>query len=303
MAGDYIPMQTDLDKRREVLLICRATGWSKWETIGRLWHFWSWVSQETSDGVLPGVDVEVLGSFLGVPSKFVSALIDVGWLEATTDALIVPHFDRWFSASAKARLGERERKSIARRATARPPHAASGQRSGHSSGQLSGQTSGKFPENFRTTKQENTGEDNSPPISPPAAANQLRPAGRSSPGGDGSRAGPDDRSFDEWWSRYPRKVGKQAARRAYVRARQRIRKEADCTPAEARRVLLEAVTRFASSGLAKTEFCPHPTTWLNQGRWEDDPAEWERSGEASAGTNGKDRDSDLSLEEWARMPP
>ena len=32
---------------------------------------------------------------------------------------------------------------------------------------------------------------------------------------------------------------------------------------------------FAKSPKAKGEYCPHPTTWLNSGCWEDDPKEWQ----------------------------
>jgi hypothetical protein len=70
--------------------------------------------------------------------------------------------------------------------------------------------------------------------------------------------GPD---FEEFWQAYPRKVGKRAAREAYEQAT----RQAD--PA----VILEGAQRYAADPNREAQFTPHPTTWLRQGRWEDDP--------------------------------
>jgi len=76
------------------------------------------------------------------------------------------------------------------------------------------------------------------------------------------------KSFDEFWGSYPRKVGKQAARKAFARLK----------PAD-RAATLAAVSEFAASALvadSDPDLIPHPATWLNQGRWDDDRAEWDR---------------------------
>ena len=69
---------------------------------------------------------------------------------------------------------------------------------------------------------------------------------------------PDD--FEDWWSAYPRKVGKDAARRAYGAARKRGASQAD---------LLMALHRQRWPD--DPRYVPHPATWLNGGRWADDP--------------------------------
>ena len=70
-------------------------------------------------------------------------------------------------------------------------------------------------------------------------------------------------AFDAFWSEYPRKVGKIAAKKAFERA---IRK----APLE---TLLTAVRR-QKCGSQWTQdngqYIPNPATWLNQGRWEDE---------------------------------
>lgn len=70
-----------------------------------------------------------------------------------------------------------------------------------------------------------------------------------------------DDEFEEWWSHYPRKVGKQGALKAYRRARKAV--DAD--------VLFEAIKVHGPKiALAEDRFRPHASTWLNEGRWEDE---------------------------------
>lgn len=67
--------------------------------------------------------------------------------------------------------------------------------------------------------------------------------------------------FDAWWDQYPHKVGKKAAQKAYSVAR----KVADHD------TLMAGVAAYISSKPPDRPWC-NPTTWLNQGRWEDQPA-------------------------------
>ena len=65
--------------------------------------------------------------------------------------------------------------------------------------------------------------------------------------------------FDDFWMNYPRKVGKDAARKAWASAAKRA------DPSEILAGLSKAVWP------ADPQFVPHPSTWLNGGRWQDDP--------------------------------
>ncbi len=70
--------------------------------------------------------------------------------------------------------------------------------------------------------------------------------------------------FEEWWQHYPRKVGKPVAQRAYAKAMQG---GATCA------ALLDGLAAWAAYWAARNEpeYVPHPSTWLNQRRWEDTP--------------------------------
>lgn len=74
--------------------------------------------------------------------------------------------------------------------------------------------------------------------------------------------GPD--LFDEFWTAYPRKVGKDAAHKAFEK-RKPDRAAVD-------RMLAAIAQQKQSPQWTKDngEFIPHPATWLNQGRWQDE---------------------------------
>ncbi len=81
--------------------------------------------------------------------------------------------------------------------------------------------------------------------------------------------------FETFWNAYPRKVGKTAAQKAFQNAHNRPRIDD----------LLLAIGRArASPQWAKEggQFIPHPSTWLNQGRWDDQLPEIESPMQAQA---------------------
>lgn len=70
--------------------------------------------------------------------------------------------------------------------------------------------------------------------------------------------------FEEFWAAFPRKVGKDAAARAFAK-RKPDRSMLD-------QMLAAIATQKGSPQWVKDggEFIPHPSTWLNQGRWQDE---------------------------------
>ena len=76
-----------------------------------------------------------------------------------------------------------------------------------------------------------------------------------------------DRSseFDEFWSAYPRHVGKDAARKAHTKARTKA------TQAEIMLGLSRQVAVWPDRKSDRAQFIPYPASWLNSGGWQDDP--------------------------------
>lgn len=75
-----------------------------------------------------------------------------------------------------------------------------------------------------------------------------------------------DGEFEKWYSKYPKKVGKKAAYRAWskLNASERI------SAIDA----IEDMHRIFDGG--SKQFVPNPATWLNAGGWDDDRDEWRR---------------------------
>ena len=72
-----------------------------------------------------------------------------------------------------------------------------------------------------------------------------------------------DGRFDVFWANYPRKVGKEAARKAFSRL--------NMTNELLSQMLSAIKQQCASPQWTKDngQYIPNPATWLNQGRWED----------------------------------
>jgi hypothetical protein len=70
--------------------------------------------------------------------------------------------------------------------------------------------------------------------------------------------------FDLFWAAYPRRIGKGAARKAWTRIKPDTQLAAK---------MLETIGKQKRTPQWKKDggvFIPHPATWLNQERWEDD---------------------------------
>lgn len=76
----------------------------------------------------------------------------------------------------------------------------------------------------------------------------------------------DDREtlFDEFWQGYPKRVGKDAARKAFEKRKPDALLTARMVQA------VETQKRSRQWQEESGKFIPNPATWLNQGRWEDD---------------------------------
>ena len=67
-------------------------------------------------------------------------------------------------------------------------------------------------------------------------------------------------AFSHFWDIYPRKVGKEQARKTFMARKGEMQ------------AIMDGVRRLASDpNLPDKQFIPHPTTWLNRNGWEDEP--------------------------------
>ena len=92
----------------------------------------------------------------------------------------------------------------------------------------------------------------------------------------GSGISPGESPFDAFWMAYPRKTGKGDARNKFAKA---LTKTTFATIMTA----LERVKGSAQWQRDGGQYIPHPATWLNQERWDDDPSA--AGGSADGGDN------------------
>lgn len=91
--------------------------------------------------------------------------------------------------------------------------------------------------------------------------------------------------FEEFWTAFPRRVGKRIAHRAWLKAVERTSVEE----------VLAGAQRFATDpNLPEERFIPHPTTWLNRDGWLDTPMPTQENAQKSV---------DDVLSEWGYADP
>jgi hypothetical protein len=66
--------------------------------------------------------------------------------------------------------------------------------------------------------------------------------------------------FEEFWTAYPKRVAKGAARKAWDKAVKKTDPE----------TIIKAAQRYADDRSREEKFTAHPATWLNQERWGDE---------------------------------
>lgn len=102
MAGDWIKMRCGLCDEPEVIRLAARTKLAEDTVVGKLHRLWCWADQKSADGNAAGVTKSWLDGYVS-HSGFADALVDVGWLEVTTDGINFPNFDRHMGQSGKRR--------------------------------------------------------------------------------------------------------------------------------------------------------------------------------------------------------
>jgi len=185
--------------------------------------------------------VNQIGGNVATVRKMLSELIENG-VARTTDAGII--FNK------RMVRDEQIRNARANGGKAGAEHGAKGAESGSKGGRPKVQKGG-----FET------------PLSTPLPGFEYPPPSSSSSSSSSDTPQPPmgaDRRFGEFWTAYPRKVGKDAARKAFDKRR---------PDDELLGKMVEAIRHQASSQAWLKDggqYIPHPSTWLNEGRWQDD---------------------------------
>ncbi len=265
MAGDWIKMRTDLYRDPKVCVIadllldpesdlarhvnqnCQrdmtvTRNVLRNVTVGALLTVWGIMrmrGKRTSDDLMVrNASLSVIDDVADVPG-FGGAMNAVGWAIETPEGLVFPRFFEEFNTEPDA---EASAKNAERQRRWRAKH--------RENRNVVRNVMGASQSNVREEKRREEKSNNKTPLSP----------------------------FDLWWKLYPKKSGKEEARRAFSKALKRLR-DSGMTTEQATERLSERASAFASTPKANGRYCWNPATWLNQGHYDDDPATWIRSDE------------------------
>jgi hypothetical protein len=252
MAGDWIKMRVDLYRDPKVCVMADellhvdgdlaryvdqnmqsqmtvTRNVTRNATVGALVTVWGVMrhrgKRDGDDLVCRGVSLTVIDDISDLPG-FGAAMESVGWVVEKDDDIVFPSFFEEYNVDPQ----DKKNASAAER-----------QRRYRENLKTKSDGNGDVTRNATVTHREEKRR---------VVKNPLPPTGA------GAR-------FDRFWAAYPRKAGKDAARKAFA-----ARKPDDALTD----AMLAAVAEQSQSEQWKRDggqYIPHPATWLNQGRWED----------------------------------
>jgi hypothetical protein len=173
----WIKMRTDL-RRHPKVVMASALGADRYRVIGGLLAVWAVFDEQTEDGFLEGYTPDAMDVEIGW-AGFCAAMMSVAWLSFQEhEGLAVPEFDEHNGQSAKRRASDTKRK-----------------------------------------RDERESEEPPQPVRPVSASRADKKTTRGREEEDKKKHPPTpkgaDAAFEKFWAAYPKKVGKDAARKAF----------------------------------------------------------------------------------------
>ncbi len=222
------------------------------QAVGHLCMLWLWAIDNAPEGDLkPFLDGEIayIAGWKKKPSDFVEALMASGFLNAEKE------IHDWCNYAGKLidkRKSDAERKKQTRQMS--NGHPTDIQRTSNGSPtEVAGNSTVPYSTVHKDLKDSTYAREKSVEIdddeNPEKAPSKTEEA------------------FNQFWEAYPRKIGKKAAQTAFIAAKIK----AGQLPQ-----IIQAVNASKISEQWHREqgrYIPNPATWINQGRWLDEPAE------------------------------
>lgn len=250
----WIESHQEVGRHPKTKKLARLLGVSLPAAVGHLHYFWWWALDFAQDGTLEkydGYDLADAMQWDGDPDHLVEALISAGYIDDTDDGLMIHDWGEYAGKLLERRAKDRARKRAAAEAAG-------------------------VPQNFRRSSDRNDEESEETPSASfvtnqptvpnqPNTTNSTNRTEPTTPTGDAQAL--QERRFAEFWKAYPKKVGKASCLKAWKKMK---------PTAELHDHIMAALEDQKRSEQWQREggrFIPNPLTWLNQGRWDDEPTE------------------------------
>lgn len=238
--------------------------------VGHLHFLWWWAIDFAPDGDLTKFDDYEIADAIGYegeePFKAKAALISAGFLDSKSDGTITIH--DWYEYAGRTLLKRKEIKAANRerqkryrdrkktRDSAEDDESITKDECVSNALRVTSRNAHVTPCNVPTLHNitEHNITEQTPPL-PPASGGR----------GDGVKPDAQESRFNDFWRLYPKKQGKGAALKVWKRLK----------PDKA---LFEQIIASVKTNIDRNEqwkrengrFIPNPTTWLKEGRWEDE---------------------------------
>lgn len=250
----WIESHQEVGRHPKTKKLARLLGVSLPAAVGHLHYFWWWALDFAQDGTLEkydGYDLADAMQWDGDPDQLVEALISAGYIDDTDDGLMIHDWGEYAGKLLERRAKDRARKRAAAKAAGVPQNF---RRSSDGNDEESGETpSASFVTNQPTVPNQ------------PNTTNSTNRTEPTTPTGDAQAL--QERRFAEFWKAYPKKVGKASCLNAWKKLKPTAELHDHIMAA------LEAQKRSEQWQREGGRFIPNPLTWLNQGRWDDEPTE------------------------------
>lgn len=254
----WIESHQELWRHPKTKKLARLLGVSVPAAVGHLHGLWYWALDFAQDGSLAKYEPEEIADAVlwdGEASDLVNALIASGYIDQGDDGL---HLHDWHDYAGRL-LEQRELQREANRERQRR------YREKKNSVTLQSHVSNAL-HNADIT------ECNAPTVpntTKPTVPNITDTTIPYTPDGDDGevKEKPQDlqeKRFEEFWKAYPKKTGKKAALKAW----KKVKPDTDLFNRIMKAV--EAAKRSRQWQRDNGQYIPYPTTWLNQGRWDDE---------------------------------
>lgn len=269
---EWIKLTCDLPDKWQTRRLARVLKLKVDDVIGKLFRFWVYVENQSTNGFIPRLDADDLDGIVG-KKGFALALAEVGWLAFDADGLRVPHFDEYMGAASREReaAAERMRRQRERDRTVTPTEPEQNTGVTDTEHQPNGgvtetehvRNDGVTEPSPKRQRQKESQRENQQPPNQPAGATDPRPR-KSVTRPTAAEADP---RFAEFWDAYPNKINKPDAAAVFA--------ELNPSPELFAEMLASIARQKAGPQWRKNqgEFIPQPANWLARRRWEERPPE------------------------------